>query len=217
MPPEETAPTNTPAPAAPPAPDPTPPAPPTPDPTPPVDESVTLTKAEVEALRRQAREGREAQKAADKAKRDAEEHRAKEQGEWQKLAEAAQRERDEAISRAGKVSLRAAATAAAAKANFYDPGDVLLRHEIVGIDPEDVSAIEDAVGRIAKAAPHLIRPTEPPRPVIGQVHAPDGVKPTPGGPTGPELTWADVQQMNAQQVNERWDDVQKVLAAGPPK
>lgn len=183
---------------------------PTPDPTPtpepkPTEATVQLTTAEVDALRRQAREGREAQRRVERERKEADETRAAEQGEWQKLAEQAQEQRDDAIQQAERVQREALTARVASRMDFHDSADALWRLRDDELDGEE--AVRRGLERIAREAPHLVR-AEKRVPEIGQVHAPEAAQ---AADARPPLDVEQIKRMAPQEVIERQDEIEKFL------
>lgn len=153
-------------------------------------ETVTMTKAEADALRRQVAEASKAQRKFEADQRKAEEDRQAEQGQFKELAE--QRERELAAERGerSRIEREARITRLASKSKFIDPSDAIGR--VTADEGQDDAGVEAALERIAKASPHLIAKEAPIVPEIGVVHAPaagaspsaaagDGKPPPPAG------------------------------------
>jgi hypothetical protein len=144
----------------------------------PVEETVTLPKAQADALRRELAEEQRARKRLEDAQKKAKEEQAAEQGKWQELAE--QREKDLAAERSQREASErnSRITTLATRAKFIDPADVIGR-----VKPEDATddaAITAALERIAEQSPHLVAKEAPAVPQIGEVLTPSA----PGAPKG---------------------------------
>ena len=116
---------------------------------------------------------------------------------------AAQRQIAEREAQVAEGRLRSAVLAAAARQGFVDPEDafrMLDREELALGENGSVDGIEEALGSLRKAKPYLVRSAASP----------------PLQPTNPagqrSLTKADVAGMTADEINRRWDEVEKVLA-----
>jgi hypothetical protein len=84
----------------------------------------------------------------------------------QKRAEAAEKEAKELRERTEKLEKGGWVRAAAAKANFHDPDDAVVRADLSDIDSE--GAAQQFVKNLAKDKKHLVKDESPP-PGIGQV------------------------------------------------
>lgn len=114
---------------------------------------------------------------------------------------AAQRQIAEREAQVAEQRLRSAVLAAAARQGFVDPEDAfrMLDREALG-ENGSVDGIEEALGALRKAKPYLVRSAASP-----------ALQPT--NPAGQRsLTKADVAGMTADEINRRWDEVEKVLA-----
>jgi hypothetical protein len=116
---------------------------------------------------------------------------------------AAQRQVAEREAQVAEQQLRSAVLAAAARHGFVDPEDafrMLDREELALGENGSVDGIEEALGALRKAKPYLVRSAASP-----------ALQPT--NPAGQRsLTKADVAGMTADEINRRWDEVEKVLA-----
>lgn len=169
------------------------------------DETIQLPRTEVDALKRQAREGREAQKRVERERKEADEKRAAEQGEWQKLAEQAQKQRDDAIQQAERVQREALTARVASRMDFHDPADALWRLRDGEVDGEE--AVRRGLERIAKEAPHLVKPKGQEVPQLGQVLAPTADVPG----AKPPLDLEQIQKMTPQEAIDRKDEVDEFM------
>ena len=180
----------------------------------PVEETVTLPKAQADALRRELAEAtRKAQKLELEQKK-AEEARAAEQGEWQKLAEERAAELERTRGEAERVAREARVTRIATRAGFIDPTDVIGR--LSAEDAADDASVEAALEGIASSSPHLVAKEAPAVPEIGIVHQPDSTPntaPTPPPGKAPLRTQADVEALSDKEFQARYAEVQAVLAS----
>ncbi len=167
---------------------------------------VSVSKAELDALRRKVAEGEKAKRKAETETKQREEQRQREQGEYQKLAETKEREAVEAQSRLARLERDQRVARIATRLKFRDPQDVVDR--LTNDEAEDDSLAEEALTRIAKAKPYLVD-KQPDRPQIGQVMEP-GVTPEKGGAKAP-LTMEQVDRMTAEEIADRWDEVALVI------
>lgn len=171
------------------------------------DDSTKVPKSELQRLRRIAREADEAEK---KRKREAErelEKKKKEEGRWQELLDeertSTTRERERADKaetelRSFKRQIRVQRIATAL--GWKDPTDAYLYIEDEE-DMDDDRLTEAALTRVAKRKDWLVNPKK----------ATGG--PSPGNGTG-GLTMEDIKRMSQDEINRRWDEVQKVMARG---
>lgn len=189
-----------------------------PDPpaAPPQEETVTMTKAEAEALRRRVAESEKAQRKIEADRKKAEEERQAEEGKYKELAETKDRELALERSERARVQREQRISRLAAKAKFLDPADVIGR--ISAEDGEDDALTEAALERLAEQSPHLVAKEPQPRPKIGQVLDPSATSPTQTGPQPPPgkaplVTQADVEALSEQEFNSRYAEVEAVLAS----
>jgi hypothetical protein len=98
--------------------------------------------------------------------------------------------------------LKSAIISAAAKLDFNDPQDAYRLLNTAKLSIEDDGAIkglEDALLKLAQEKPYLKKQAQ--------------VKINPTNPTsGDRLTLDAIKKMTPEQINARWDDVQKVMA-----
>jgi hypothetical protein len=177
-------------------------------------DTVTLSKKEVDALRRQLAEASKAQRKIEADAKKAEEERQRQDGNWQRLAEEKTRELEAERAEKSKIEREQRVTRIATRMKFLDPADVLYR--VPADDGADDALTEAALERIAKGSPHLIS-KESPKPEIGkvlepaaQVAADSGPKPPAG--KAPLTSVEDVKKLTEQEINDRWDEVQAVMA-----
>lgn len=146
------------------------------DPTPPSEpakpaepETVTLPRAEADALRRRVAEAEKAQRKFEADKKKAEDERQAEEGKWKELAEQRDRELSTERGERARVEREQRITRIASRLKYVDPSDVVGR--VTADEGVDDASVEAALERIAKASPHLIA-KETARPEIGRVLAP---------------------------------------------
>lgn len=169
------------------------------------DDHVKMPKGEAERLRRVAADAAKAQRKAEKEARDRTEKERREAGQYediitekdeevqaaQERAEAAQYELDE-FRRQSRIM------SAATRQRFKDPDDAVkfLNED----DTADDVSTERALKRLAREKPYLVdRSTSTGAPITGGVGT---------------LTMEDVKKMSSEQINARWDEVQKAMQAG---
>lgn len=163
-----------------PAADPAIPADPAADPdAPAVEETVTMPRAESDALRRSLAEAERKANKLEADRKKAAEEQAAEQGRWQELAQQREQELAEARSTTERVAAEARITRLATKAKFIDPADVIGK--VKPDEATDDAAIEAALEKIATQSPHLVAKEAPAVPEIGQVLTPSA----PGVPGAP--------------------------------
>jgi hypothetical protein len=158
-------------------------------------ETITLPRAEADALRRRVAEAEKAQRKIEAERKKADEERQAEEGKWKELAE--QRDRELAQERAERTRMtrEQRITRLAAKAKFLDPADVVGR--VSAEDGEDDALTENALAQIAERSPHLIAKEQPAPPQIGQVLEPGVTTPgTPGGKPAPPPGKAPLQSLD---------------------
>lgn len=179
----------------------------------PVEETVTMSKAEAEALRRRVAESEKAARKLEADRKAAEETQAAEQGKWEELARQREAELTQTRDQAARVERDARVSRIAARMKFVDPSDVVGR--VTADEGADDSSVEQALERIAKASPHLVAKETPAVPAIGVVHQPANAPTTgPKPPAGKEplRTQADVEALSQKEFEARYDEVQAVLS-----
>lgn len=166
---------------------------------------LTLSKSEYERLRRIAREHDQAEKKRLKDEEKNKERLRKEQGQYEELLREkddriaeVEGERDQARYELDQFKRRVRVTEAAKRLNFKDPDDAFrfLSDE----DTEDEVTTERSLKRVAKQKPYLVSE----RRSTGAPVSGDGVT----------LTLADIKRMSPEEINQRWPEVQKAMAAG---
>ena len=182
--------------------------------TPQADETVTMSKAEADALRRRVAESEKAARKLEAEQRKADEARKAEEGKWQELAAERERELNETRERAARIERDQLITRVASRLKFIDPSDVTGR--LTAEDAADEQAIETSLERIAKASPHLVAKDPPAAPEIGMVHEPSatpvGAVPSPPPGKTPLRTQADVEALSQAEFDARFAEVQAVLS-----
>jgi hypothetical protein len=178
-------------------------------------ETVTMPKAEAEALRRRVAESEKAQRKIEADRKKAEEERQAEEGKYKELAEAKDRELAQERAERARVQREQRITRLASKAKFLDPADVIGR--VSAEDGEDDTLTEAALARIAESSPHLVSKPDAPKPEIGEVLTPSAVtagKDAPQPPAGkaPLRTMVDVDALSEAEMVARMDEVDAVLA-----
>jgi hypothetical protein len=178
-----------------------------------VPESVTMPKAEADALRRRVAEAEKAQRKFEADRKKAEEDRQAEQGKWQELAEQRDRELNTERAERARVEREQRITRVAGRLKYLDPSDVIGR--ITADEGADDASVEAALQRIAETSPHLIAKERPATPEIGQVLEPSataaaGVPQPPPGKAALR-TMEDVEGLSDKEFDARYDEVQVVL------
>jgi hypothetical protein len=176
-------------------------------------ETVQMTKAEADALRRgQAEAEKRARKLEADAKK-AEEKRLEEEGQHRELAEQRQRELEAERAERTKSEREARITRLATKLKFVDPADVIGR--VSAEDGADDALAEAALARIAEQSQHLIAKEPAATPEIGVVHTPsagptagdaDRPKPPPG--KAPLQSLDEANALPQAEVVARMDEVE---------
>jgi hypothetical protein len=171
------------------------------------DDRVPLTRSEYERLKRIAREHDRDKKRRDREEQKNKDRLKKEQGQYEELiAEKEEQiknteaERDEARYQLDAYKRRVRVTEAAKRLGFKDPDDAFrfLSDE----DTEDEVSTERALKRLSKSKAYLVadrRATGAPV----------------GGDGGVTLTLEQIQQMKPEEINARWEEVQKAMAGAP--
>jgi hypothetical protein len=178
-------------------------------------DTVTLSKKEVDALRRQLAEAGKKQRKIEADAKKAEEERQRQDGNWQRLAEEKTRELESERAEKSRIEREQRVTRIATRMKFLDPADVLYR--VPADDGADDALTEAALERIAKGSPHLIS-KESPKPEIGKVLEPTAAQvaadsgPKPPAGKAPLTSVEDVKKLTEQEINDRWDEVQAVMS-----
>lgn len=156
------------------------------------DETVPMSKGEVEALRRQAREGREAIKKAERDAEAAKRKQLEDKGEHQQIAEAEKARADAAEARALKLErdARIATVAGRLKFRHADEAIALIPSDT---DLDDEAGLEQALKALSTERPHLIDNGAPAR-----TGAPAGD--TTASTGGQKFTRDQIKAMTPQQI-----------------
>ena len=184
----------------------------TPTPEAPAEETVTMSKAEADALRRRVAESERNARKLEQDQKKAAEAQAAEQGKWQELAQQREQELAQTRAEAERTAREARITRLAGKHKFIDPSDVISR--VTADEGVDDAAVEAALERIAQASPHLVAKDAPAVPEIGQVHSPSpSVVPQNGRPQPPpgKAPLQSLDEANALSVPEavaRMDEIE---------
>lgn len=178
-------------------------------------ETITLPKAEADALRRRVAEGEKAQRKYEADRKKADEARQAEEGKWRELAEQRNQELAQAHERAGKLERDQRISRIAQRMKFLDPTDVIGR--ISAEDGQDDTLTEAALARISEVSPHLIAKEQAAVPEIGQVLTPSATTAADGAPKAPPgkaplRSMADVDQLTQDEMVARMDEIDWVLA-----
>ena len=120
------------------------------------DDTVTMTKAEADALRRELAERRRQAKQAEKEAAVAERKRLEEEGQYQTLAKQAEERAAAAEARAKELETRQLITQVANRLRFRDAQDAIAHLRDRGIDAEDEAAVEGALNALATEKSYLI-------------------------------------------------------------
>ncbi len=117
------------------------------------DETVSMPKAEADALRRRLAEAEKAQRRLEGERKKAEEKSAEEQGKWQEIAQQREKELAETQAQVAKAEREQRVTRLASKLKFIDPGDVVGAEGPEERDvPEVLAGGVVAVGQVDGAA-----------------------------------------------------------------
>lgn len=153
-------------------------------------------------LRREKNAAEKAAKAAQDKLDERDRKEAEEQGKFKELAETARKEADQAAAKLAQLEQRQAIEKVARKLKFRHPDEAIAHPSLPDdLDRTDEAAVEAALKALAENRPHLVDDGAP-----GPSGGPGG------GPPPTTLTRADVEAMSEDEINERWDEVQKVLA-----
>lgn len=170
------------------------------------DDTVVMSKDEAARLRRLAREADETKKKAKQDKEAAERKKKQEEGRFQELVDEERAKTVEAETRAEraekelvKFKFQIKVNEIASNLGFEDPSDAHLYLSDDDLEATD-KVLEGQLTKVLRQKPHL----KSKRKATGG----NG-----GGGTGPAggLTIEDIKLMSAQEINKRWDEVQKVM------
>lgn len=187
--------------------------PPEATPDPPKDETVSMPKAEAEALRRRVAESEKTARKLEAERKKGDEERQAQDGKWKELAETREVELTQARENSARIEREQRITRVASRLKFLDPTDVIGR--ISAEDGQDDGLTENALARIAEQSPHLIAKDPSPTPEIGQVLAPstgpgsaDDGRPKPPPGKQPLQSLAEVEALPQAEVVARMDEVE---------
>jgi ribonuclease D len=180
-------------------------------PAPTEPETVTMPKAEVDALRRQAAEAQKEKRKFEADQKKAKEEREAEEGKYREIAETKDRELAQERAERARVVREQRITRIASRMEFLDPEDVIGR--VSAEDGEDDALTESALKAIAERSPHLKKQEQKDPPVIGQVLAPaPGTPGVPSAGKAPITSIEDVRKLSQAEINERWDEVAEFMS-----
>jgi len=121
-----------------------------------IDDSVTLTKAEVDGLRREVAESRRSAKKSEQDAAKANRARLEEEGQFQTLAQQAEERATVAEARAKNLEQRQTISMVAQRLKFRDPQDAIAHLRDRGIEADDEAAVESALQALATEKQYLI-------------------------------------------------------------
>lgn len=156
-----------------------------------VPETVTLPKAEADALRREVAESRRRAKRAAEEAEQAKRKQLEEQGKFKELAEAADLRAKEAEERFQRLERNARIRDAAGRLRFRNEADAVALLPPDAVDGDDAT-LEAALAALAKERPYLIDSGTPPR-----TGAPAG---DPPAQTGRKVTRDQLKTMSPQDI-----------------
>lgn len=137
-----------------------------------------------------------------KAEQERQRRQAEEQGKWKELAEAEKQRADEVAQRLAEVETRQIVETAARRLRFRNTDEALAL--LPGtVDRSNSDAVSAALTELAADRPHLVAPQGP---------APGAADQGPRDTGTPKLTIEQVRAMSEREINDRWDEVQQVLA-----
>lgn len=155
------------------------------------DETVTLTKAQHEALNRKVAEAEKLRRKTEKDAQDAEKKRLEDEGKWQERAETADKRAETAEAKLKERDQRDSLVDVAKGLKFRNP-TIAVTLLPSSVDREDQEAVKAAFEHLATSEPYLVdNGSAPPPPRTGA--------PAPGGKTD-DLTADDIRRMTTQQV-----------------
>jgi hypothetical protein len=126
---------------------------PTPEPTPAGNETVTMTKAEADALRRELAEARRNQRKAETAAEKAAREKAEKDGDFKKVADEADRKRQEAEQRYEQLERKLRVQAAASRHSARSADD--LQAFLTDNELKDDSSVDAGIKRLKREKPYL--------------------------------------------------------------
>lgn len=168
------------------------------------DDSITVSKNEIHRLRRKAREADEKEKKAKKESEETDKKKKREEGRYQELLDEEKAKTGTETERADKAEgelksfkFQVAVNRVATRVGFRDPSDahLFLSQEMEDADEKD---LERALKKVLEGKTYL----KADRSASGTAS---------NGSSNGGLTMDDVRRMTPDQVNSRWDEVQKVM------
>lgn len=126
-------------------------------------ETVTMSKAEADALRREVAEQRKTAKKLASAAEVAERKRLEEEGQYQTLASQAEDRATVAEARAKELEQRQLISQVASRLKFRDSADAVAHLKDRGIEADDEASVENALAALATEKSYLIEQSVPQR------------------------------------------------------
>lgn len=126
-------------------------------------ETVTMSKAEADAMRRELAEQRKATKKLASAAEVAERKRLEEEGQYQTLASQAEDRAIVAEARAKELEQRQLISQVASRLKFRDSADAVAHLKDRGIEADDEASVENALAALATEKSYLIEQSVPQR------------------------------------------------------
>lgn len=126
-------------------------------------ETVTMSKAEADALRREVAEQRRTAKKLASAAEVAERKRLEEEGQYQTLASQAEDRATVAEARAKELEQRQLISQVASRLKFRDSADAVAHLKDRGIEADDEASVENALAALATEKSYLIEQSIPTR------------------------------------------------------
>jgi hypothetical protein len=126
-------------------------------------ETVTMSKAEADAMRRELAEQRKATKKLASAAEVAERKRLEEEGQYQTLASQAEDRATVAEARAKELEQRQLISQVASRLKFRDSADAVAHLKDRGIEADDEASVENALAALATEKSYLIEQSIPTR------------------------------------------------------
>ena len=126
-------------------------------------ETVTMSRAEADAMRRELAEQRKASKKLAAANEVAERKRLEDEGEYQTLASQAEERATAAEARAKELEQRQLISQVASRLKFRDSADAIAHLKDRGIEADDEASVENALAALATEKNYLIEQSIPTR------------------------------------------------------
>lgn len=126
-------------------------------------DTVTMSKAEADALRREVAEQRKAAKKLASAAEATERKRLEEEGQYQTLASQAEDRATVAEARAKELEQRQLISQVASRLKFRDSADAIAHLKANGIEADDEASVENALAALATEKSYLIEQSIPTR------------------------------------------------------